>query len=377
MTCYSACLLIAGFATNPVFLDVFCGLVGLCSAASVPAAIGTLGAAYPRPSRRKNIAFACFSSGNPLGFGAGALLSGFLNRSMPWRASFWTLAVIYGLVAALSWWTVPPENDCSRCSLDFMTLTQLDWLGAIAIIAGLALLLSGITLAAAAPYGWSTNYIVAFISFGIILIIAFVVWQAIISFGYAAFSSNMFFLALFLQKIRSMSPLLVAVHLLPQVIGGILVNIIAGLLMHYISNKILISVGAVCYVLAFTLLSVMQEDSSYWAFIFPALCLSVVGADFEFTVTNMYVMSSLPLAQQSVAGGLFNTVMRLSSSVGFAVSTAVFNGLDALGVDESNLSSAYGKYRATFFVSLASSGLSLFLLPFLTLKSQGGRSQRG
>lgn len=200
---------------------------------------------------------------------------------------------------------------------------------------------------------------------------------AIISFGYAAFSSNMFFLALFLQRIRSMSPLLVAVHLLPQVIGGILVNIIAGLLMHHISNKILISVGAVCYVLAFTLLSVMQEDSSYWAFIFPALCLSVVGADFEFTVTNMYVMSSLPLAQQSVAGGLFNTVMRLSSSVGLAVSTAVFNGLGASGADESNLSSEYGKYRATFFVSLASSGLSLFLLPFLTLKSQGGRSQRG
>lgn len=197
---------------------------------------------------------------------------------------------------------------------------------------------------------------------------------AIISFGYAAFSSNMFFLALFLQKIRSMSPLLVAVHLLPQVIGGILVNIIAGLLMHHISNKILISVGAVCYVLAFTLLSVMQEDSSYWAFIFPALCLSVIGADFEFTVTNMYVMSSLPLAQQSVAGGLFNTVMRLSSSVGFAVSTAVFNGLDASGANESNLSSEYGKYRTTFFVSLASSGLGLFLLPFLTLKSQGGRS---
>ena len=64
---------------------------------------------------------------------------------MPWRASFWTLAAIYGLVAAFSWWTVPLEDDPSRCSLDCMTLTQLDWLGAIAIIAGLALLLSGIT----------------------------------------------------------------------------------------------------------------------------------------------------------------------------------------------------------------------------------------
>jgi predicted MFS family arabinose efflux permease len=198
----------------------------------------------------------------------------------------------------------------------------------------------------------------------------------IISFGYAAFSSNMFFLALFLQKIRSMSPLTVAVHLLPQVIGGVLINIIAGLLMHRVSNKLLISMGVICYIVAFTLLSVMQEQTSYWAFIFPALCLSVVGADFEFTVTNMYVMSSLPVAQQSVAGGLFNTIMRLSSSVGFGVSTAVFNGVDASSADGGQLSSDYGKYGATFFVALAGAGLSLFLLPFLTIKSQGGRSQR-
>ncbi len=170
-----------------------------------------------------------------------------------------------------------------------------------------------------------------------------------------------------------MSPLVVAVHLLPQVIGGVLINVVAGLLMHRISNKLLISVGAVCYVSAFTLLSVMHEDSSYWAFIFPALCLSVVGADFEFTVTNMYVMSSLPIFQQSVAGGLFNTIMRLSSSVGFGVSTAVFNGVDGSASDGGQLSPDYGKYRATFFVALAGSGLSLLLLPFLTIKSQGGR----
>ena len=200
---------------------------------------------------------------------------------------------------------------------------------------------------------------------------------AIISFGYAAFSSNMFFLALFLQRVQSRSPLAVAVHLLPQVIGGVMINIIAGLLMHRVSNKLLVSIGAVFYVSAFTLLSVMQEDSSYWAFVFPALCLSVVGADLEFTVTNMYVMSSLPEAQQSVAGGLFSTIMRLSSSVGFGVSTAVFNAVDGSGSAAGQMSSDFGKYRATFLVALAASGLSLFLLPFLTIKSQGGRSETG
>jgi MFS family permease len=185
----------------------------------------------------------------------------------------------------------------------------------------------------------------------------------------------MFFVALLLQKIWQMSPLMVAVHLLPQVIGGVLINIAAGFLMHRVSNKLLISVGVICYVSAFILLSTMHQDSSYWAFIFPALCLSVVGADFEFTVTNMYVMSSLPLAQQSVAGGLFNTIMRLSSSVGLGVATAIFTGVGGTGHEDGQLSSEYEKYQATFFAVLAGAGTSLFLLPFLTIKSQGGWSR--
>jgi MFS family permease len=160
MTCYSGCLLIAGFATNPIFLDIFCGLLGLCSAASVPAAVGTLGAAYPRPSKRKNMAFACFSSGNPLGFGVGTLLSGVLNQYMPWRASFWSLAVIYGLIAAFAWWTVPAaseiENHPCRYASESSILTELDWFGAVAITSGLALFLSGIT------YGCFGGYLVVY-----------------------------------------------------------------------------------------------------------------------------------------------------------------------------------------------------------------------
>lgn len=185
----------------------------------------------------------------------------------------------------------------------------------------------------------------------------------------------MFFLALFLQKGKNLSPLMVAVHLLPQVIVGVLVNILAGLLMHRVSNKLLVSIGAISYVAAFALLTSMHEGSSYWPFIFPALCLSVVGADFEFTVTNMYIMSSLAVSQQSVAGGLFNTIMRLSSSMGLGVSTAVFNGVNSSDADKGQLSSDFGKYRGTFLVALVASGFSLFLLPFLNIKSQGGRIQ--
>jgi MFS family permease len=90
----------------------------------------------------------------------------------------------------------------------------------------------------------------------------------------------------------------------------------------------------------------------------------------------MYVMSSLPVAQQSAAGGLFNAVMRLSSIVGLGASTAIFNGVDGSGPDGGQVLSDCVKYRATF-VALAGTAFSIFLLPFVSIRNQGERDEGG
>lgn len=89
MGAFAISSLITGFATNAMYLDVFGGLLGLWSAAAVPPAVGILGAAYEKPSSRKNKAFACFSAGNPVGFVFGCLLSGAAADLFNWRASFY------------------------------------------------------------------------------------------------------------------------------------------------------------------------------------------------------------------------------------------------------------------------------------------------
>jgi hypothetical protein len=68
MGAFAISSLIAGFSTNAMYLDVFGGLLGLWSAAAVPPAVGILGAAYERPSKRKNRAFACFAFVDPFFF---------------------------------------------------------------------------------------------------------------------------------------------------------------------------------------------------------------------------------------------------------------------------------------------------------------------
>jgi hypothetical protein len=92
---------------------------------------------------------------------------------------------------------------------------------------------------------------------------------------------------LYMQNVLHFSPLDVAIHLLPQAISGIIVNIIAGLILHRVNNKLLAGIGALSYTCSAVLLATMKEGSSYWAFIFPSLLLSVIGADLQFNVANV------------------------------------------------------------------------------------------
>ena len=389
--------LIAGFATNAIYIDVFVGLVGVACAAAVPPAIGKLGAVYAQPSYRKNRAFACFSAGYPVGFVLGAFIAGVTTTVASWRASFWVTSVIYAFFTLAAWWTVPPDTEQKKGGFNRETLRQFDFLGAFLAVAGIAMFTASLTLAGDATKGWGTPYVIALLVIGVAMIASFIYWQSIFKYplmplavwkdrnytlvvsilvlGFYGFSGNLFWISLVWQRIDGDSPLIVAVKLLPAAIGGILVNVIAAVIMHRISNKLIMGVAATSAVIASAIWSALSPSipMSYWSLGFPALIFSVVSADFAFTVTNMYVMSSLPSEMQSVAGGLFNTVTRLITTVGLAVQTSVFEG--AGGQSQGPDALKYRPYQATFWVSLVGAVVGLALVPFLTIGKQGHRKK--
>jgi predicted MFS family arabinose efflux permease len=307
--------LAAGFASSSITLLVLNGFAGLCSAAAVPPAQGMLSLAYAQPSKRKNAAFAAFSAGNPLGFIVGIISSGVASAVFSWRASFWFVAIVYALFTALAWWTLPREHaalQSGRERLSLRALRRFDVPGALLTVAGLGLLSAALTLAGDAPQGWRTPYVLVCLVLGIVLMLVFLVWEnfveepllpmggiwrernfsltlAILLMGNLAFPTSSFWISLYMQRVREFNPLEVAVHLLPMAIMGTLVNVIAAMILHRVSNKLLMGIGAAAYMLSSTLYGLNRADMSYWAFIFPALCLNVIGADLEFNVTNVSV----------------------------------------------------------------------------------------
>jgi MFS family permease len=138
MFLFSVVCLGTGFAKTGVSLDILNGVLGIFSAAAVPPAQGMLGVIYPKPSRRKNRVFGCFSAGNPLGFVCGTIFSGLATQLFNWRASLWLLAIVYLIVTVVAMFTVPNDST-AKVSFDEKTLKRLDLPGTAMTIVGIGM----------------------------------------------------------------------------------------------------------------------------------------------------------------------------------------------------------------------------------------------
>ena len=102
----------------------------------------------------------------------------------------------------------------------------------------------------------------------------------------------------------------------------------------------------------------------------------VVGADLEFNVANMFVMTRLEAGQGSMAGGIFQTLTRLAMTVGLGILTAVYDGVggEGGGSGSGNMGSgeALKPYTAVFWAACGLSATSVCLVPFLRIGTQGG-----
>lgn len=234
-----------GFSQTGIGLDALNGVLGLASASAIPAALGILGAAYDKPSKRKNYAFACFSAGNPLGFVFGCILGGVATQLASWRATFWSLAVVFPLTT-ISAGVATPADKSEKIPWRLSTLKRFDFMGTLLTVSGVALLSAALTEGTEGPQGWTTPYIIVLLVLGVALLAAFVFWEwwysfplmpltiwrgrnftllcVILLLGFLAFPIALFWLALFLQRVWHLLPLSVAVHLLPAAVSGILVR---------------------------------------------------------------------------------------------------------------------------------------------------------
>ena len=102
-----------------------------------------------------------------------------------------------------------------------------------------------------------------------------------------SFTTNQFWISLYMQDVQQLAPLHIAARMMPQAFAGIIWSYLGQALVSRISGRTIMGIGALAYLTGATLLIFIRKDTSYWKLLFPALCITVIGADLQFIVSNV------------------------------------------------------------------------------------------
>ncbi|KII89636.1 hypothetical protein PLICRDRAFT_39748 [Plicaturopsis crispa FD-325 SS-3] len=153
--------------------------------------------------------------------------------------------------------------------------------------------------------------------FAVVQWIAFLAWMTFISWN--------FWIQLYYQNFKHYSPILTMLRMVPMMITGVICNVVVALFVGHVPLVYLMVSGTLLTSTAAILFAVIDPSKPYWTFGFPAAVLSVFGADFVFASGTIFVAKVVTPDEQSVAGGLFQTMTQLGTALGLTITTIVFN----------------------------------------------------
>ena len=129
----------AGLAKNAPEVLVFRGFMGLAQSLCLTSSVSILMNYFP-PGRKRNIAFSCMGSGQPLGFSVGLVLAGILTQTVGWRFGLYLIAGINAAVVVLSGFGVDESKKPSPREIWSRFKRDIDWIGILIASAFLAML---------------------------------------------------------------------------------------------------------------------------------------------------------------------------------------------------------------------------------------------
>ncbi|KAF4443571.1 drug resistance [Fusarium albosuccineum] len=141
---------------------------------------------------------------------------------------------------------------------------------------------------------------------------------------YASFNGFLVFVTYFYQDYLGLDELQAALRFLPAGISGLLVSFAVFPALKHLPSFIVLFLGLLCNILPpflFALPSI-PPSTTYWAWGFPAMCLCM-SVEIVWPVFSLLTAKSLPQEDQSLGGGLLQTVNNVGRALGLAVATAV------------------------------------------------------
>ena len=301
---------------------------GAGASLAAPAALTLAGALFG-PDRRR-WALAVWGSLSAAGAVAGLLLSGPIVAWFGWRWAF-APPVLVSLVTLAAFGAFPDLFPRVAAAPP----PRLDAPGGFLVTAGLSALTYGVlalTGETAPQAAWAVT------ALGVSLLALFIAVErrtpypllplsffqtgqrrlalAVIVLAAAASAATGFFLSLFLQRVRGLTPLEASTYFLPMLLI-VAAGSLSGRLMRRFSPMQVATAGLGGTSLSLFLLALWMDRGAAAA-IWPALFLQPLGLGLSFSGPAVAALAGVPDHQRGLAGGVVNTAMEVGPTVGLA-----------------------------------------------------------
>jgi EmrB/QacA subfamily drug resistance transporter len=334
MAIFTAGSALAALSSSTDSLILARAIQGVGGAIVTPLTLTILSAAMP-PERRA-VALGAWGGIAGLAIAIGPLVGGAISEGLDWHWIFW-LNVPIGLVVL--------PLAAFRLTETYGPEGRLDIPGLGLISAGLLSLVWGVINGN--DLGWDSPQVVGTIAAGIVLLLAFVGWEArrdhpmlpLSFFRSRAFSAanlvsllmyfgmfgSVFLLAQFFQVVQGYSPFQAGLRTLPWTGMPIFVAPIAGVLAGRIGGRPILFTGMALQAVALGWLAVIITPTLPYEDMVIPFILAGIGMGLFFAPIANVVLSAVRREQEGKASGATNTIREIGGVFGVAVLAAIFS----------------------------------------------------
>lgn len=127
------------------------------------------------------------------------------------------------------------------------------------------------------------------------------------------------------------TPLQVVAWTTPMAVGGLILSMTGGFILHKVSGTVLMIISCLGYVGSGLLFAIIPPGGNYWAYVFPAMICGTIAVDISFNLANIFITTSMPKAKQGLAGALIYCTMHMGFAVVLGVADIVETQTKYLG----------------------------------------------
>ncbi len=386
----AAASLAAGFASSEGQLIAARAAQGLGAAIISPAALSIVTTTF-RDGAERNKALGAWGAVAGAGGAAGVLFGGILTDGLGWEWVLWINVPVALIVAALAPRLIA-ESRSESATRNF------DTAGAVAVTAGLSVLVYAIVDAADA--GWGSTQTIGLLALAAGLLAAFVAVElrsaaplmpfrifrlptltganAVGLLVGASLFSMFFFITLYMQQVLGYSAIDAGLSYLPLAVMIIVASGIASQLVTRIGFKPVLAAGMAFIAAALVWFSQVSVGGGFVSDILGPSLLAATGLGFAFVTTTIAAVSGVRDQESGLASGLINTSQQIGGALGLAVLATIANSrtddvVASSGGDPAALPNALTEgFQSAFLGGAVIAGLGLVL----TLVLIRGRDSR-